>query len=128
MKEIKFRAWDKKKKKITKCFGYGKSYMVGGEGIDLNDLILSEQKYVEIMQYTGLKDFQGKDIYEGDIIKCDNKIGEVMYDEQQGAFIILWQPNNKKQKSGCDYLASTWPGVIKEIIGNRYEHPELLSD
>ena len=78
------------------------------------------------MQYTEIREKggAGEEIYEGDRVLCDNKIGEVKYDKQQGAYIILWQPNNKKQKSGCDDLASTFPSPYKEVIDN----PELLKE
>lgn len=79
-----------------------------------------------IMQFTGLLDKNGNEIYEGDIVSCEDEYGVVEYDPQQGGFIILFQPHNEKQKSGCAYLASTYPSPIKEIIGNIYQNPELL--
>lgn len=79
-----------------------------------------------VMQYTGITDMEGKEIYEGDIVRTGDEIGEVQYDDQQGAFIILLYPNNKKQKSGCFNLASTFPSPAKYIIGNIYENPELV--
>ena len=70
-REIKFRAWDKTSKKMTKHFGYGKGYMCGGDGISLNDLISSEQYYQEIMQFTDIHDRHGIEIYDGDIVEFD---------------------------------------------------------
>jgi len=80
---------------------------------------------VIIMQYTGLKDKNGKEIYEGDIVKYQ-------YDEGDGfrwnTEIITWMDN----------LTGWFPIVVGyhsgfsmkdlEIIGNIYENPELLKE
>lgn len=77
-------------------------------------------------QYTGLKDKKGVKIFEDDIVICDHKKGKVQFDNQQASFIILWFPNNKKRKSGCDNLSSTFPSPQKEIIGNIHNNSELI--
>lgn len=115
MRKIKFRVWGKEKKL---WFSFYLSQNPKSWSHKLHDYPLQ--------QYTGLKDCNFKEIYEGDIVKTGEEFGEVQYDEQQSAFIILFQPNNKKQKSGCATVASTWPSPVKEIIGNTYENPELL--
>ncbi len=139
MREIRFRAWDKQKKQmleireLTFLVDDGNPLCVEAWEPDAKEktnayLITLAPETFELMQFTGLKDRHGKEIYEGDVVKCvaeKEYIGEVQFDEQQGAWIILWQPNNKKQKSGCDNLASTWPSPLKDIIGNIYENPEL---
>ena len=138
MREIKYQAFYKKDNKM-----YQVTEMVWGlrdfitNELSLTDIYLTNKNNVRILaligdvilrQFTGLHDCkrtkeypEGQEIYEGDIVKCNDKIGEVKYDEQQGAYIILWQSNNKKQKSGCDDLASTFPSPLKEVIGNIYE-------
>jgi len=74
-----------------------------------------------LMQYTGLKDKNGKEIYEGDILKTDfNDIAEVKYG--LGCFHI---------ESNQDYESITlfeWSDDMSEVIGNIYENPELIKD
>jgi hypothetical protein len=115
-RSIRFRAYSKRDKEMLSCEQI--------RPFDLWDLF--DDKQWEVMQYTNVDDYDGKEMYDGDIIDCDNKVGIVEYDPQQSAYIILWQPHNAKQKSGCDSLSSTFPAIIKKVIGNIYENGELL--
>lgn len=112
MREIKFRAWDKKEKEMFYEFYIrawdGKPIQMDWKGHELNldDLIL--------MQFTGLHDKNGKEIYEGDIIEFG-----IVVIFKDGAFRIdvdstplqewIW----KRQRSRED----------TEVIGNIYENP-----
>ena len=68
------------------------------------------------MQYTGLKDKNGKEIYEGDIICAYDRNGSVVYDELRASYIVhdRWSEVLCHVANAC------------EVIGNIYENPELL--
>ena len=128
MREIKFRAWDKENKRMISSVGFTDSdcgrhfqqeqYMVG-ESTNGTDWIL--------MQYTNLKDKNGKEIYEGDIIKYHVKsISEIKYGEIMCVLerFIVKVGGIHFPMSGLDEIYATIDG---EIIGNIYENKELLT-
>ena len=122
MREIKFRAWDKKEKTMDEPFGlYAVGYLNGENGYDAKHYIL--------LQYTGLKDKNNVEIYEGDIIKglWDAKLD---YSEQictveflNGAFVETYF-----NRPVGDFTGSYHRGNTIEVIGNIYENPELLKE
>ena len=77
-----------------------------------------------VMQFTGLLDKQGKEIYEGDIVECE-QLGQ----KQKGKVIFrkgMWSWEFEKGKDSWLYeCVKQWKG---EIIGNIYENPELLGN
>ena len=125
-REIKFRAWVIRKRKGSFMVRESFYNTIGFRG---NELIpkWGGKENVIIMQYTGLKDKNGKEIYEGDIVEGkwgDKIIGKVKYRNSESAFCIYW--NEKKEKNEWDawhYLCEVEP---TKIIGNIYENPELL--
>ena len=117
----KFRAWLKKEQKMDNeidhiswledelyCIGDGITYMVLAE-----DLVL--------MQSTGLKDKNGKEIFEGDILTSQNYPvkGVVEFRTDLGLWVHYLKGYNY-----FEYLGNV--AGSKEIIGNIYENPELL--
>jgi len=68
MREIKFRAWDRGNGKMSIPFKIGDRYITFSDHRDYVHL-WQHIPHIEIMQYTGLKDKNGKEIYEGDIIE-----------------------------------------------------------
>ena len=127
-REIKFRAWDEQYKQFWKVFFIHS--MFGS----VNYMDMSKDWIPN--QFTGLKDKNGKEIYEGDIMKITleglgfwkkqkdlERIGEVIYNEDYAGFIVEWEysKNQHHESLNCD-IACTG-----EVIGNIYENPELLS-
>ena len=127
MRDIKFRAWDKKYNEMIPdliCF-----YKDGG--ISHNNHFNSDispfrgymwdSRNLEIMQYTGLKDKNGIEIYEGDIIKVNGNLYEVWHSGL--AFGLI-----DKNKDFFEYMCQLCDmnGKVYEVIGNIYKNPELL--
>ncbi|WP_393965202.1 YopX family protein [Exiguobacterium sp. S22-S28] len=121
MREIKFRAWDSEKEEMAKVIS------IGGEDITLQDdegdIWDSVMGYIAYpMQYTGIKDKNDVEIYEGDIV-IKSQFG---YD---GTFQVLFV----EESSGFflkDAVSELWSmGSLNpiEVIGNIYENPELLN-
>ena len=123
MREIKFRAWDKEKKIMGEVLGIDilhKEIFFSNEDVDCYEHV--DFKDIELMQYTGLKDKNNKEIYEGDIVTLHNSKYKVIFNSKEAGFVlrddefemnIPFTNNNNKRM---------------EVIGNIYENPELLKE
>lgn len=81
----------------------------------------SSDRYI-FMQYTGLKDKNGQEVYECDILKSGNKIYSISYKD------LLWYMGGVRQgDSEEDTFAMSSDVTYAEVIGNIYENPELLA-
>ena len=128
MREHKYRAWDKKEKRwlgvnLQMSVVDGLLWWQYGYGCEI--LSAEERENIELVQYTGLKDKNGKEIYEGDIIKdIENWIGIVEWNKKDCFFNINY-PIQKETMMFDDAFDSN-PERNAEIIGNIYDNPELM--
>ncbi len=131
MREIKFRAWNSKELKQVDQITIGENgwSCEGGYGVSI-----PYQPHIILMQYTGLKDKNGKDIYEGDILRYhyfeDYSIGVCDYVEcdRYEIGVVEWDKVGYHLVGEKGYSPSLGNICIDsfEIIGNIYENPELL--
>ena len=144
MRELKFRAWDKKDKFFIDNgalqFGAdGKIYYINA-GLEYGEPVLEREDITDeviVEQYTGLKDKNGKEIYEGDVIGYYSERGVLIGKDE-----VIWMddclcfgtreierggPCNGLIEpigdDGADYISAEC-----EIIGNIHENPELLEE
>ena len=118
MREIKFRAWNPNEDIMRYSVDFYNLRDFFG-WVCLNDL----QDKFTVMQYTGLKDKNGKEIYEGDIVNCRVSKLEGCPDIR-----IMLQPITYDRGV---YMAGgycCWFCYQYEVIGNIYENPELLKE
>lgn len=126
MREIKFRAWDKIRKVMFEVttMDMDDSGQFPQRIEDGEPLRFIDRKNVELIQFTGLKDKNGKEIYEGDIVKFLSILGNICIREvflkTQGDISYCFKIVNEGNFGLNSYDADNY-----EIIGNIYENPGL---
>lgn len=137
MREIKFRAWDKTDNQMLNVdymrLDNGNVLYVTGETFFEDD---GWYKYfldngIELMQYTGLKDKNGIEIYEGDIVKFDPSVqplGDMPQDGEVGIIKYVLNSFVVVPQSDCSINYNIDEIGDWVVIGNIYENPELLKD
>lgn len=133
-REIKFRAWNRESKTMGKTFtleGLAKITDYGKEAL-ANDIL---------MQFTGLKDKKGVEIYEEDILKLDGggelSLGSVGFERGCFVFNADWFDKDKEYMPELyryTFFAELKKGklfkdcVVVEVIGNVWENPDLIKE
>ena len=123
----KFRAWDETQHKMLQadCIEFidGKAYWVEASPTDGNvqggnDGPIGDNSQLKLEQYTGLKDANGKEIYEGDIIEAT--IEGCIQDDK---YLVknMWDPHVWTEESDSYYAVQKM-----EVKGNMHTNPELL--
>lgn len=117
MREIKFRVWSfDPLLEEPEMLQWEDINRLDSEGLmHLCDVIDGTEKNVALMQFTGLYDTNKKPIYEGDI---DVDGGVVVWNNDHSSFHIVYEGIEEQELTGAD----TW----MEVIGNKFENPELL--
>ena len=119
MREIKFRAWNVATKKMIDL----KKITPLALNMDTDGLFIPFSDGLPLMQFTGLKDKNGKEIYEGDIVRIT---GKVMNRCEE--FEVKWfEPAFGKVGHG-KIIYPLYQSDEQEVIGNIYENPELLKE
>lgn len=129
-REIKFRAWHKDLKKMFKI---GQITLEKGTwNFEPNDrdfigMSIPYQPSFVLMQYTGLHDKNGKEIYEGDIVYCQTKYGKAkaIIKFIDGKFVAYWNSALTHPENG-HHIACYEINKRFEVIGNIYDSSELL--
>ena len=127
MRELKFRAWaevDGIKTSCTDMMVYFEPMQCdNGMWFNAPDNVYHINEYHSLMQYTGLKDKNGADVYEGDYLRHKESIFKIDYSELDFGF-VFWHPK-LKEDLGLPYLKG-----LKdfEIVGNIYQNPELINN
>ena len=139
----KFRVWDETQHKMLQvdCIEFidGKAYWVeaspaDGNMQDGNDGPIGDNSQLKLEQYTGLKDVNGKEIYEGDVVR-------VSFDDESYVDEVVWwgkggqdscYPAFDLKKHSADYDQNAFSGIIAygaetiEVIGNVHTDGDLI--
>lgn len=128
MRDIKFRAWNAK---------YNIMVEVGAIDFIEETVVLGSFEYpldkFPIMQYTGLKDKNGKGIYEGDILHVKESLSNFVYNHTNGTITSNSWENNFKHvvkfsPSGLQLVSYFVNQHECEVVGDIYTNPELLGE
>lgn len=152
MKQIKFKVWDKTTETMFTIDG---EKLINADlwnqvvWLDDSPLDYENGEEAELLQYTGLKDKNNKEIYEGDILKESNgDLNVCIYIDTVASYgfvpDVIYKHNYEEDDENIDFLAlaeqmyeeygtdcfpkNLEPKKYLEVIGNIYESPELLEE
>jgi hypothetical protein len=124
MKKFKMKAWLMKEKKMVAIIGIDFNYeyirYTEDDNLFNENYKTAEFKNIELLQFTGLKDNGGQELYEADVIKFNDGIddiyGLISYDDEDGTYRVSYEniTEHLSEREG-DF----------EIVGNIFENPNL---
>ena len=124
MREFKMKAWLKKENKMVSIIGIDLNYQYIRYTDDGNlfkdDYKIAEFKDIELLQFTGVKDKAGQEVYEADVIKFNDGIddiyGLISYDDEDAVYCVSYE-------NVTEHLLNMAGDF--EIVGNIFENPDL---
>lgn len=122
---LKFRAWDRNEKLMHDVIVMQRDEFIAVPEIGTNGWELSKRKLsdVEVMQFTGLHDRIGTEIYEGDIVTYYD---DGAPDAVPLTRVVTYDAPSFWLAKKVDVESFSTPEAIEQVIGNIYENPELL--
>lgn len=141
MRTIKFRAWHDGMMYDVSHLHFNVNGLAFADMINENTMHLYHGRpgSFELMQFTGLHDASGKEIYEGDIVKAYPKNGWPVDDQRVVVYAIVfsefegcWILKDERPAEDCPALyrggMKSRQDELLEVIGNIYDNPELLQE
>lgn len=114
MRKIQFRVWDVQRRKFISDYLFDKWGFVMCSTYPRFYYDAAHETTCNVMQFIGITDKNGLEIYEGDILKNGTWVGMIVYEA----------PEFKFNDGSTSFSVSFWEF---EVIGNIYEHPEMLN-
>lgn len=122
-RQIKFRAWDDEKKEMIAVQGLTFEYQNKPTVIEnIGEEFKQDVGWLPVMQFTGLLDKNGKEIYEGDVVRFRFED----YEEWTNYQVVWRDAGFSANEIGETHHFTLFSSAAFEIIGNIYENPELL--
>lgn len=121
----KYRAWDKELQTMldVSLIDFKKRVLVG-EHWKFGETNFMSFDDIKLMQTTGLKDLNGVEIFEGDIVRFFDSLYTVFYDIKEGSYRL--KPHDDRWV--VDYMSNFSSEESFEVVSNIYENKELLED
>ena len=131
-RDIKFRLWSKIGKKFIETDNPDLDFVINTNGYLYSienfygEIYILPQMDIEVLQFTGLQDRNGKEIYEGDIVKeMDNLYYKVIYVKNSACFVL--SPIKKDIKIKFSFAFRKSNNKTMEIVGNIFENKSFYN-